>query len=195
LQGRIQGFGNDAGGTSSQVGFGSDSLNGGGARTAGSMIGFGGNISPGSGSGMGLQDSVLGTISSGVKDLTDRALGAFTRPQHQRLDSSEGDEFGYSGGDGYNSPRVPIIASELPSPRFVHGTGSTRSTPNALARDKPRKPPTSVEQQLIERICTPSGLRLAPRSEDLKAFVSAAGAANGTQLAVAFQKKLVRYLT
>ena len=47
------------------------------------------------------------------------------------------------------------------------------------------------EQQLVEDMCTPAGVRAQPTSESLKAFVENAASCNGTVIAQALQEKMV----
>lgn len=173
---RIQGFGSDVGSGAAMMGFGSDSLSGSGVgrSSGGGMVGFGGPLSvpPSQGS-----DSMLSSISYGVKDLTDRAMGAITRPQHRLLGSMDEEDADYSytgissrmqGGDQIVHDRAEQ------SDRSAVGSG--------LA--------ASVEQRLVDRITTPKGTRMTPGAEDLRGFVAAAGSMDGLALARALQKKL-----
>ena len=172
IQGRIQGFGSDVGGSSGMMGFGSDSQgSGGGGRVP--MRGFG----SGSGGLTAAPESMLDSFSSGMKDLTDRAMGAMSRPQHRLMHSGDSNDggFGFGGGGGGES------YSYAPA-RVVHEPAAPPRAPQAAA---------SSEQRIVDRICTPKGLKVAPGSEDLAAFVEAAAAADGMDLAAALQKKLV----
>ncbi|GLC64790.1 AP-4 complex accessory subunit Tepsin [Pleodorina starrii] len=67
---------------------------------------------------------------------------------------------GYGGGGGYTAP--PVMATEV--------LGS--------------------EAQLVDSVCTPGGMRLAPDPDDLRRFVEAAGSVDGLKLAELLRDKM-----
>ena len=201
---RIQGFGSEGGAASSSgmMGFGSESAgynnyntsyNNGGGGGGGILSGGGASstyrapLSPGGGgSGAG---AVLDSISYGVKDLTDRAVGALTRPQHQRLGSIDSEDGVY--GPGYGSQRPLMNVTSGGSGR-LHGTGQLTRTPDVFGgSSSPTAAELSRETRLVERLCMPSGIRAAPSAEDLKSFVEAVAAMDGGAIAAALHQKLV----
>jgi hypothetical protein len=195
---RMQGFGNDSGGggggtssSSGMLGFGSDSVGyqyGGGS---GSNYGdVGSNAAsyraPISGGGGGLDLSsggaVLESLSYGMRDLTDRAVEAFTRPEHHRLNSVDSEDSGHGYGINYNTnmsfgSRAPVMLDRSPVP-----------SPSTSSSQQQQQ--SSREYRLVDKICTPSGMRAAPSSEDLNKFIDAAAALDGVELALALQHKL-----
>mgnify|MGYP001810711119 CR=1 FL=1 len=50
----------------------------------------------------------------------------------------------------------------------------------------------ALEQRLVDRLCTPAGLRAAPSGEDLRAFVEGLAPLDGPAVARLLQRKLVR---
>jgi hypothetical protein len=197
----MQGFGNDnsvGGGTSSfssssgMLGFGSDSVGYqyGGSRLASSGAApYRAPISSGAVGSLDLSSggAVLESLSYGVRDFTDRAVETLTRPQHHRLNSVDSEDSGHGYGIHNNTTtttttslgggRGPVMLDRSPGP-----SPSTSS--------QQQQQPQTREYLLVDRICTPSGMRVAPTSEDLSKFIDAAVALDGVELASALQHKL-----
>lgn len=198
---RIQGFGSEGGGaatSSGMMGFGSESAgynnysSGAGILSGGAGGGSFSNRTPlggggaGGGSGPG---AVLESLSYGVKDLTDRAVGALTRPNHHRLGSIDSEDGVF--GPGYGSSK-PLMTSGGGGQGFP-GQISRAPDANGGLSSSPTAAQLSRETRLVERLCTPSGMRAAPSAEDLKGFVAAVGEMDGGAIAAALHQKLVRY--
>ncbi|KAH7621895.1 hypothetical protein Ndes2526B_g02709 [Nannochloris sp. 'desiccata'] len=189
---KMEGFGNDSGfgggasSSSGMLGFGSESVGYqyGGGRDASS--GAAPYRAPIRGGGLDLSSggAVLESLSYGVRDLTDRAVEALTRPEHRRLNSVDSDNSGH--GYGIHNSNTPL-----------GGGGGSRGSV-MLDRSPGPSPSSSSQQQqqqsreyrLVDRICTPSGMRVAPNSEDLDKFINDAAALDGVELASALQHKL-----
>jgi len=191
----MQGFGNGSGiggggtsSSSSMLGFGSDSVGYqyGGSRDARSGAAtYRAPISGGPGVDLSSGGAVLDSLSYGVRDLTDRAVEAMKRPEHHRLNSVDSEDSGHGYGIHNNNAsfgggRGPVMLDRSPGP----------SPSTSIQQQQQQVQPQSREIRLVDRICTPSGMRVAPNSEDLTKFTDAVEALDGVELASALQRKL-----
>lgn len=104
---------------------------------------------------------------------------------------------GPTSSSGYGGPSRPAASGGLSQPIVQAGSSlgggagaatAGRAAPSAAEAAGPRH---AAEQRLVDRLCTPAGLRAAPGSEDLKAFVEGLGPLDGDVVARLLEKKLV----
>ena len=206
---RMQGFGNDTGGggsgsggygastatsnaTSRMQGFGSDST-----RMEGtSILDYQSRDYRAPIAGAGGSSAMLEQLSTGVRDFTDRAVGALTRPQHERLNSSDSQDDEYRGGGGRSLYYDTGAGGGYQQPIIDRSGAQPSSTTAPLPEAAPTPSTASKEYRLVDKICTPSGVRSVPGSEDLKNFVTALSSSSssptihGPTVAVALEKKM-----
>lgn len=96
-------------------------------------------------------------------------------------DDSPGEDS--ASGAGYSQPRLVTAAGPYGPP--AGGSGVGVSGHGGSGAD---------EEQLVETICTPGGLRAQPDREHLRLFVEGASGASGQRIAQLLQAKIVRPL-
>ncbi len=197
---RMQGFGNDSGSgvsSSGMMGFGSDSIGyqygSGSGDLSSNTAPYRAPISGGPGLDLSSGTAVLESLSYGVRDFTDRAVEALSRPEHQRLNSVDSEDSGHGYGihststnigGGGGGHRAPVMLDRSP------GSFPSSTTTSSSHHQQQQQQYQSREYLLVERICTPSGMRAAPSTEDLNIFIDATVNVDGVELAVALQHKL-----
>lgn len=126
-------------------------------------------------------ESIAETFAIGLRDLTDAARTALGRPTHQPMNSGDGldtwKEQSYSNYDtshsSYNRPQIPMMKDAV----MEQGAGPDASM--------------SREEQLIDKFCTSSGVRVAPTTEECNSCIAKLPGRNCEWIAKALDKKLV----
>jgi hypothetical protein len=94
-------------------------------------------------------------------------------------DDSPGEDS--TSGSGYSQPRLVTTAGPYGPPAGGHGVRAAAQGGNG-----------ADEEQLVENICTPGGLRAQPDREDLRLFVESAAGVSGQRVAQLLHAKIVR---
>eukprot|EP00887_Chlorella_sp_A99_P000169 scaffold13.g169.t1 len=163
LRGRIQGFGSDVG-----------SSRGGGGGSGSGMVGFGSDS-------LGPSSGMLGFGSDSYQPASAYSSfsSAYAAPAQQ---ASDGAPPGGTGGDG--SVSLPGGGASLSGGAPPLSKGS--SSAGGVGAAHP------AEKRLVDRLCTPAGLRAAPEHGDLQAFVDGLAPLSGGAAAQLLEEKLVR---
>ena len=175
MQGRIQGFGSD--GMSAEHGsHGKGGFDGVG-RTG--MIGFG-NEAYGN-DRLDTGESIAETFAIGLRDLTDAARTALGRPTHQPMNS----------GDGLDTWKQETSPSHGRSNVFYNRPQISKTKEAASEQGTVPDAARSREEQLIDKFCTSSGVRVAPTAEECSSCIAKFSGKNSEFIARGLDKKLV----
>jgi hypothetical protein len=126
-------------------------------------------------------ESIAETFAIGLRDLTDAARTAWGRPTHQPMNSGDGldswkQETSPSHGRSnisYNRPQISKM-KEAVSEQGIVPDGAM-----------------SKEEQLIDKFCTSSGVRVAPTAEECNSCIAKFPGKNSEWIARELNKKLV----
>jgi len=168
----MSGYANNGGGRRMD-GFGSGTGGSGPSSSLGEMMAFGNT--PLEASSKSIQRvSLLETFSTGVNSLGN----SMHRPHHHRLPSTEHQWV----NDQQSYGQHPAVLSQ---PIAALDNSSTTDSSNNNIQQHSATP----EGALVNKICTPSGLRAVPETVDLKAFVAAAATINVTEVSQILEEK------